>query len=223
MSKLANHIVVSTDYLATKFKRQNVHVCPNLISKSLFNPAPKTDKIKILWQGSSTHANDILIIDEVIDKCLSENHNCEFYMWGMHPSPHIYSKWIHKGLVVLEPCHIREYHEKLSRLSPHIVLAPLDKCEFNLSKSNLRILEAFAVGAIPLASSWGEYQNTLGPGYLVQDDKDFYEHVKSWIGTLSVLDSKESLAGDIRKDFAEEWYWNENDSWWTTVIDKILM
>lgn len=180
MCSIADHIVVSTPHLAKTFARfqrghdrNRVHTCPNLIDLSKFTVPPYETAdtgsrymvlrpkvpVRVVWAGSHTHSKDVEEITDALDAFCAKflPSRAELVFFGMSPPAKLVTKYLHRGLFHQPTCPLPSYQSVLNSIDPHVYLAPLAKVEFNLSKSNLRIMEAWGLCAAPIATDWGEY------------------------------------------------------------------
>jgi hypothetical protein len=65
----------------------------------------------------------------------------------------------------------------VNSLQPQIWLAPLAEIPFNLAKSNLRVMEGWAMNAAVVATNWGEYSciKSGEDGRLCSDPDQWFE------------------------------------------------
>lgn len=180
LARVAHHVVCSTEALAKTFRARTdrdpatVHVAPNLLDLSRFpTPPSETDAdgrrfitltpktpVRVAWVGSHTHARDVEELVEPLSafcaKFLPER-RAEVVFMGMAPPARLLTKWLHRGLYHQPTTHLAGYQSVLNSIEPHVYLAPLDRCDFNRSKSNLRVIEGWALCAAPVATDFGEY------------------------------------------------------------------
>lgn len=157
---LADAVVCSTEPLAATFGRPDVFVCPNLLDLSQYDAeSPRNHShVRVLWQGSPTHAEDLAVCEEAVLRVLADRRDVEFVFWGAAPPPKVYDRHAYdERLTVLEGVPMNKYYAKLRELRPDVVIAPLAACKFNESKSPLRVLEGWACGAAVVASGVGPY------------------------------------------------------------------
>lgn len=199
--RLADAVTVSTEPLATIVRRwnSNVVVLPNTIPSDLLHWAPGsyTDRITIGWQGSPTHDGDWFSPGPHIRRAfeqLSSQAKVEMHTVGDVPKhfpevhPHRHSPWQED---------IGAYYRLLDW---HIALAPLADTPFNRSKSDIRLLEAAALGFPVVASHVAAYRDSLQhgeTGYLVRSHGEWLKYLR-----ILVLDP------DARREMstkAREW------------------
>jgi len=250
MKKLSDWIVVSTDQLATTFEdvKEKVLVAPNLLDLSMFPPIhsevfeddkgrkgkrfdiPVQTPVRVVWIGSETHKGDMGEITGVLDEflgkyCGIQNGNKAIVLFqGMLPHGDIVRKYLHKGLLHQTMVPFASYHSVVSSLKPHVYLAPLAPIPFNLGKSNLRVIEGWALCAPSVATNWGEYGSTIKhtvDGCVAINPKEFYNHL---VNVVTDHEYRVSLAshGRMRVEMEYNWQRQQCREKWYRVFDKIL-
>jgi hypothetical protein len=249
MKELSDWIVVSTPYLATTFSdvKEKVLIAPNLLDLGMY-PHVESEEfedldgrrgkqynikvqtpVRVVWVGSETHKGDVDEITEPLDRFLStycglNNGNRAVVIFsGMMPHGGIVRKYLHKGLLYQPMVPFVSYHQILSSINPHIYLAPLSPINFNAGKSNLRIMESWALCAVPLATDWGEYsciQHGID-GLKCNNNLDFYDSLTELV-TNHELRVKLASYGRMRVE--EQYNWNKEEcrKQWYNVFDTIL-
>lgn len=138
---LADWIVVSTEALAEEFSRfsDRIQVAPNGLSREIWGNLKSQrrtgTKIRVGWAGGSTHTGDLAILKPLMK--LFEN-EVQWVFMGMKPQG--IECEFHPGVP------IEVYPEKLASLDLDLALVPLEINQFNICKSNLRLLELGACG-----------------------------------------------------------------------------
>ena len=179
--KNANHLIVSTDWLAEKYKDlcPCVTVIPNAIDFEIWDQLEdhrKPGRIRIGWAGGQPHEKDLKVLTKVIPVILAKYKNVDFMFLGHFPDyletgerVHHIQKWYS----------IYDYPKEISKLGIDIGVAPLRDNQFNRAKSNLRFLEYSALGIPTVASPVEPFnKNFLGLQALEADE---------WIDKLSLL------------------------------------
>lgn len=163
--RAADLVTVSTEPLAERIRKYNpkVAVLPNCIPRDLLNwqPGRHLDRVTIGWQGSPTHDGDwasaALPIGRWFNGAKKRGAPVEFHTVGALPVtfpklfPHRVSAW-------------REQLEYYHMLDWHIAVGPLARSIFNDSKSDLRLLEAGALGFPVVASNVTAYRDYVEHG-----------------------------------------------------------
>ena len=138
------------------WRNRRIEVIPNSIDFDYFPERRKgnVEKFVVAWAGSNTHSEDIRKVFALIPSVLEKEPDIHFQTVGqklpetMAFNPRISSK---------EFVPVSEYAARLSSWDWDLLLAPLEKNEFNHSKSNIKILEAAAIGSPILVSDVGSY------------------------------------------------------------------
>lgn len=222
---LADTIIVSTEALKSTFKRKNVVVAPNLAAQFI-NPniEKKNGKIKILWQGSTTHKKDVEIIEPALLEILNKySDKVEVVFWGDFPPNSLYTKFAYSGLSVQPQTSILKYYQTLFDINPDIMLAPLVDCHFNRCKSNLRILDGWSCKAAVIASGVGEYNciNNSDDGLLCTTSEDFYNSLEAVINCNEVRTALQTNGYNrVKKDY--NWLNPDNVKGWNNVFEGIF-
>ena len=196
---IADGITVSTPELKAEiynvFPDAEVFVVPNALD---FKQYPKrlggNKKLRIGFQGSNIHVQDLLIVIDAIAQ-LQKEYGFEFYLFGIDDKPlkdlkkfcETYEgkkwKWIedfpklYAKLEQMEYVHVpyepyNQCRKKLSELNLDIGIAPLTDTRFNRSKSCLKFYEYAAVGTVTLASNVIPYNGEMDAEDLVKNRHD---------------------------------------------------
>lgn len=190
---LADLVTVSTQPLADIVSKwnDNVVVLPNSVPDRLFHEGayPYTTgepgKPYVLgWAGSNTHLEDLNTIMSTLDSFLRLTPNSRMVFFGtdythlLSPSVHAqcrYAPW--QSTVV-------GFHDLLGRAQIDVMLAPITPTKFNESKSNLRLIEAAALGIPTIATDFGPYSSAShGKSALLVQPGD------SWMSALNELNN----------------------------------
>lgn len=162
-----DEVVVSTENLKQMLMQLGVDtpitVMPNYLPKSYYGTDVRRyrlkdiEKPKILYNGSNYHYGKSDGDFEVMKDFILNNLNrFEFTFMGVGRRengeltlPSYLQEAAKRGLIKVMPFYAAtEYPYALRQLRPDYVIAPLQECAFNAAKSDLRYLEASAVGAL---------------------------------------------------------------------------
>jgi hypothetical protein len=174
MVAMADEFLVSTPELGKIFAAYGkpVHVCPNLLDLTQFptppdgsddGPGRKSFSVKLpvrmAWVGGNTHRGDVSAISGPLDRVLSkfDRRQLNGIFLGQMPPPELVKKHLHRTLTHQPPVPFPLYQATVNSLAPNVWLAPLAEIPFNLSKSNLRVMEGWALNACVVATDFGEY------------------------------------------------------------------
>jgi len=216
MRSQADAIMCSTDHLATKFdpywnagfnSGKPVFSCPNLLDLDKF-PVPKWEAdnngfvetdikfpIRIMWSGGITHKGDLEFLTPALDKLLRKygSQKIAVIFQGSTPPPSQLTRdWLHRGVLWQPGVPFAQYRKITNSIEPHVWLAPLADIEFNKSKSNLRVMEGWALNSLVVASPVGEYNCIRHgeDGLLAKDNSE-----EAWFEVLerAVLDHENRI------------------------------
>lgn len=113
-------------------------------------------KIVIGWTGSPTHLRDLQVIENGIIDVLNSNDNFNLVLCGMS-LPSWFSKISREKLWEINLVPVRYYYSMLKQMGMTISLAPVNRDTFNLGKSNIKSIEACAVGQYSIVSDYATY------------------------------------------------------------------
>ena len=189
LEDLCSTLIVSTEYLAEKYKLSN----PSILSPA--EPEQKTTKgtsVSCFYHGSSSHVRDWEFIIEVARKVQQRNRNISFEFIGDHA---LYKQC--KGIPrvkILHPMSWQDYLSMTSCRRMDIGLAPLMENPFNRARSHTKFLDIcrqYAVGIYSSDFPYSEEIKATNSGIVLPND------LGSWvrgIEKLALLDRKELLA-----------------------------
>ena len=190
--------VVSTEQLGEALAvTGNTYVVHNGIDPNIWPmrvPAqPESGKpVRILWAGGSTHSGDLRILVDPIRRLIKRYGAKMMFMFvGYLPdefqdrqnSQCVAPAW-QRHVQYAPPCTIWQWPSYLAKAGCHVALAPLVKHPFNDSKSELKVLEAWALGLPIVCSKVAPYMRAVTDGvdgYLVGDS------IEEWEARLETL------------------------------------
>jgi glycosyltransferase involved in cell wall biosynthesis len=214
---LADAILCSTVHLASTFTLDGyghkVAVAPNLLDTRMYPPAGHPpvapgEPVRVLWAGGGTHAEDTAEVEAGISRVLDRlgPAKVEFHFFGSAPPPAVLRDHLHRGVTWVPHVEFARYWQRLADLRPHVVLAPLAECEFNRSKSSIRVLDSWALSAAVVASPVGEYRVVRhGETGVVADTPHDWEHLLLDLIGDHALRKRVALAG--RAELERDWAW----------------
>jgi hypothetical protein len=193
--ELSHGTTVSTPELKAEilkmFPSAKVFVVPNALDFTQYKKRKGGNKkVKVGFQGSNIHVQDLLIVIDAIKELQSEL-DFDFEIFGIDDRPfkelnkfceEYDKKWkwmddfriLYKKLSEINYKHIKttsyeKYRDKLSKLNWDIGIAPLTNSRFNRSKSCLKFYEYSAVGTVTLASDVIPYSEEMNKKDLVKN------------------------------------------------------
>lgn len=174
MTHMADAFLVSTPELVRVFERfgKPVHLGPNLLDLSQFpnadhetGAAGRRDvvvklPVRVCWVGGHTHRGDVAVMAEGLSRLMAKYgpRDVNVVFFGMQPPHELTKRFLHRNLTWQPAAPFPLYQATVNALKPNVYLAPLADIPFNLSKSNLRVMEGWALNAAVVASPVGEYR-----------------------------------------------------------------
>lgn len=153
----AERVIVSTEYLKYKYEElcKNIFVLPNMIDMDWFNEKirnvtplkPKAlmrGRARVAWGGGGlAHRNEFKYLQEIIN--ITKKYDIELDIIGIDPLDlHKFEiNWDCVNLYGFMP--LQHYYRFVYHRNYDLMCAPLDDIEFNKSKSDIKILEAYAL------------------------------------------------------------------------------
>jgi glycosyltransferase involved in cell wall biosynthesis len=216
--RVADRVTVTTATLAelvSKFN-ENVVIVPNYVPAWVLDwKRPKRDRLTIGWMGSQTHAMDWEEAATHISQFLQRNPEVGFHLIGglyrdcfKLPDEQIaVTGWI-DGV------------ENVWRaIDFDIALAPLRPHVFNQSKSNLKALEAAALGIPIVASACVPYSGFVEhgrTGFLVKREYEWGKYLRELVNDEAMREQM----GAAAKEKARGWTLEGNIGEWETALTK---
>jgi glycosyltransferase involved in cell wall biosynthesis len=147
---------------------ENTFIIPNSIPNVEQYAETKTtpsDRVRLFWQGSATHEEDINLIKYAIENIANTHRNkIEMVMAGFHPESDIWVRMaktytLNQRLkhTLLRGMTYQTYYKAYSMAD--VCLVPLVNSKFNSMKSNLKILEAACLSLPVIAHNVHPYQD----------------------------------------------------------------
>lgn len=214
----ADRVTVTTPALAEIVGQWNddVRVIPNYMPEWVLDwERPQRDRLTIGWMGSSTHSMDWAEADNHVRKFMLRNPDAQFHLIGgsygerfkLNPGQLVETGWI-DGV-----------EKTWKAIDFDIALAPLRPHVFNRSKSNLKALEAAALGIPIIASDCGPYPDFVEhgkTGFLVKRDHE-------WVKYLHILAEDADLRAEMgaaAKEKARQWTLEGNIDQWKAALTE---
>lgn len=175
-------VSVSTAFLAEEIKKKyntKTFIWPNRISDNLLKEKEytKTENFKILYvSGSTTHDYDASTVYIDLFNFMCKHKNVELNILGK--SSLMNSLNMFENRITIHP--FMGFEEMLNKYQEcNLLIVPLDDNPFNNAKSNIKYIEAGAVGVPILVKDCDEFRYTIKDnenGFLYHDN--FYEKLE---------------------------------------------
>lgn len=177
-AKMADLITVSTEHLKLMVRRALGKACPrvevveNAVDFDWFKPVSdryrknRDGKVVMGWAGTDTHSGDVDRVFSLVPKLLSEHQELEFEVVGQKIPAELEAFGDRVRQRYFVP--IAEFAANWASWQWDISLAPVAENSFNLSKSNIKMLEAASLKIPCVASRYGEYQKFAANSQLLK-------------------------------------------------------
>lgn len=201
------------------------------------------DCIRILWTGSNTHDKDLHVYTEAVKRLVDEyGISVRFMFFGYCPTEFLQTvvssgnsdprlevkEKYHHAISYVQPVPMNMYYDAIRKLDPDIAVCPLTQHVFNLSKSNLKLIEMGAFGIPCVASYIGPYLSMAGICPLIDESQKDADRINDWIAVIKtyIEDSKLRMADGVRMraKVESEYSWNtdnKNRRKWDTIFKTI--
>lgn len=213
---VADRVTVTTQALADLVSRfnENVVIVPNRIPAWVLDwERPKRDRLTIGWMGSHTHAMDWEQAAPHVGRFLKRNPEVGFHLIGG-----LYGDWFKLPKEqVTSTGWISGVENVWRAIDFDIALAPLRPHVFNQSKSNLKALEAAALGIPIVASDCGPYPEFVEhgkTGFLVKRDHEWGKYLRELVNDEAMREEM----GAAAKAKAREWTLEGNVGQWKSAL-----
>jgi|GEM_PF-5309525 len=196
-----DRLIVSTQPLADMCQDmiEDIEIIPNRLQKSawqgLSSLRQQSKKPRVGWAGAQQHQGDLELIIDVVKETAEE---VDWVFFGMCPDE--IKPYVKEDHAFVD---IEAYPQKLASLNLDLAVAPLEAHDFNVAKSNLRLLEYGILGWPVLCSDIYPYQTNDAPVIRVSNDK------AAWLAAIrQTLADPLALqkAGDDLKAWVQQHY-----------------
>lgn len=234
---LCNGLTVSTAPLREKYDYLNpsIDILPNCCDVNDFKPMVKKNDgfLRIGYQGSVTHNEDLELIVEPIKAILLKYPHVRFEMLGLMNKDEFRTFASRFGdakdriFCQYGTPSWEGYPELLSSMGWDIGIAPLVFNQFNRCKSHIKWLEYTLTGIPTIASKSYPYEEDILGTKTIEDGKTgFLIDNNSWFTALESLVTTESLrkelADNAYKHVAANWQYKQHKDKWVHTINKHL-
>jgi glycosyltransferase involved in cell wall biosynthesis len=125
-------------------------------------------RLKIIWWGSPTHSQDLNVVDKTLALLAHEFPELLIVKFGCCTAEFLeYMKDRYDQLLVMDPVPVHYFHgalQTIAKLGPTISVCPIVDLSFNRAKSNLKVIESFAMKMAVVASKVENYRKTITHG-----------------------------------------------------------
>ena len=182
-AQVAEIVTVTTEPLAEVMREHNpeVRVIPNVVPDGVLGiERLHQPKVVIGWQGGASHARDVALVAPSLRHVLDKHRKrAELHIVGTNyletvGRPGRFTNWVPVDASL----------DYFRTMDFDIALAPLTGTNFDQSKSNLKAIEAFALGIPVLASDVEPYRGTVIDGvngYLCKRKADWGRRLEELI------------------------------------------
>ncbi len=197
---------MSTPFLAETYRQfnQNILSIPNSIDFDVWDKVStgKHRYTRIGWIGGRTHVNDLLLVAPAIKEVLAKNPEAWFYVvnsalksYAEHKEIDYIFKDTPNVFYTDKNAPINLYPRFMAHFNFDIGIAPLEDCNFNRGKSNLRWLEYSALKIPTVATKVGHFAETIkdeGDGFLIENND-----LSAWENRLDMLVNNDGIRREI--------------------------
>ncbi len=209
-----DRLIVSTEPLAIMCRDmiQDIAIIPNRLRIDPWNELQslrqQSARPRVGWAGAQQHQGDLEIIIDVVKETAEE---VDWIFFGMCPEE--IKPYIKEEHAFVD---IENYPQKLASLNLDLAVAPLEEHDFNIAKSNLRLLEYGILGWPVVCSDIFPYQTNDAPVIRVANNKaDWLAAIRQILADPSALQQ----AGDDLKAWVKQHYLLEEhlDEWFSSL------
>lgn len=196
----ADGVIVATEELRDLVGRPAVtHVCHNAVHAGAWPMQVRQQRgphVTLLWSGSDTHEMDLALIVPVLRRVLETLPEVRLTFVGYMPTAfgagamdgghlrYVVDPKYRGRVTLLDGCPTSEWAQRIAQAGGDIALAPLVDCPFNRAKSELRILESWALGIPVIASPVAPYARAIRDaenGFLCAQPKDWENAIRTLV------------------------------------------
>lgn len=215
---VADRVTVTTQALADLVSKwnDNVVIVPNRIPEWVLDwERPKRDRLTIGWMGSATHTMDWDQAGSQVSRFIQRNPDVDFHMIGAAYD---------RGMKIPKEQSVNTgwvdgVENVWRKIDFDIALAPLRPHVFNQSKSNLKALEAAALGIPIVASDCGPYPEFVEhgkTGFLVKRDHEWGRFLRDLVNDEDMRNEM----GTAAKEKARKWTLEGNIDEWRVALTE---
>ena len=223
--QFCDHVTCSTEPLKEVLSRYNKNVTViqnNILPEFKRIPESTKDTIRIGWQGSAHHYNDLKFITNALVDICNTYPQVKIVWMGWLPD-YIKNSISPDRIEIHSWVDFQNYYAKLKTLNIDISLAPLEDNIFNKSKSALRYYENSLMGSCTIASNVYPYTMSINngtDGLIVQKNrhKDWFKAIKKLINNKEL---RHSMAITAQNKVLTQRNFYTNINQWTDVYNEV--
>lgn len=215
-------------------------IFPNYIELDHWLKEPKknhSDRIRILWAGSTSHTGDLEWVKPIIKVILDKYPKVQFIYIGHGgvPTDDLYAKFVYgedifgdlprerRESLLGAPARVWPYI--LASLSADIAIAPLEKNDFNKYKTQCKYYE-YGLNGLPAVYSKWFYTEVNGENFPVNKCTGFIADTPDeWISALSLLIENDILRNKIgenaRQEVIEKYNFEDHAGRWQGFVESL--
>lgn len=221
-AEVADIVTVSTDVLAEVMAKhtghRNIRVVKNCVPGAILDWERPRDRRHLVvgWSGGASHGSDIAMIAGTLRNFLDRNKNARLHLMGTNYEETIGRRCRFTSWVRADPSlkYYRGYDFD-------IALCPLTGTVFDQSKSNIKALEAMALGIPVLASDVEPYRDLVIDGvngYLIRKKNDWGKRLQELANDVQARAELGSKARETARAWTIESNWHK----WASIYEELL-
>jgi len=222
--KRADLITCTTPVLHEIFKKinPNCEILPNVIDVELYPSCEFVKKeVRILWQGGSSHYEDLYIVHKQIVNILKKYPTVKFVYFGDMRFVSLFKDAPQNQIEYHGWVSHKTYPYKLATMNCDIGLCPVADNEFNRCKSSIKWMEYSTQKMATIASDITPYNVDIEKdvtGILV-NDSEWFDAMERLIADKLY---REALARNAYNTVCEKYNANTKAHLWRDAYDKVL-
>lgn len=201
-----------------------VRIIPNSVDFRLIKPCKKsTDgKVRIFWQGSTTHAKDLHEIKDVFIDITKKYPNVQWVIWGSAYKDlyEVFGLIPEDRIEFIETVPFERYYQKLNSLTIDIGICPLVDIHYNECKSNIKWLEYSALKLPAVVSKISTY-GAVDHGITGYKARKYHEWMKSLSRLIESPDLRAEIAEKAYTSVKEKFNIEKNAHLWADTYKEL--
>lgn len=221
--KKADLVTTTTDVLAESLNKinPNIAVLPNLVDFGMYPECELVKKkLRIGWQGGSSHYEDLWLIVEPMKTILKRHPDITFVYFGDMRMAGLFKDFPQNQVEYHSWVDHKVYPYKLALLNLDIGLCPVADNIFNRSKTAIKYFEYSVYKMVTIASNITPYSN------VITNDKDgllVNNNANEWIDAIERVVYLNNQIGQKAYDNVYENHNADKDAYkWVEAYNKVL-